>query len=197
MNSETRIVQSLTATAAHTDDVTEVHNLLHGGETIVWCNGGYHCVHKGEGNLGLEVEWRWRCGLVSVGSWSLAARKVVREVESVGEGHGGASLPEAAAAVRMCQGSLLGPGAERREAGVAARAGRPAGGLRPLWLADPGGCATWFRPPRKLGSGGVIDTRQGTNSRARVSSQGQDNSRISPSSDCSEIPWLVQRVCGG
>ena len=39
-------------------DVTQAHNLLHGGETVVWGDAGYQGVHKRKENLGLEVEWR-------------------------------------------------------------------------------------------------------------------------------------------
>ena len=38
--------------------MTEAHNLLHGGETQVWCDAGYQGVHKREENLGREVEWQ-------------------------------------------------------------------------------------------------------------------------------------------
>ena len=55
---ETGIVHSMTATAANVHDVTEGHNLLHGGETVVWGDAGYQGVHKREENLGLEVDWR-------------------------------------------------------------------------------------------------------------------------------------------
>ena len=58
VDSETGIVHSMTATAANAHDVTEAHNLLHGGETVVWGDAGYQGVHKREENLGLEVEWR-------------------------------------------------------------------------------------------------------------------------------------------
>ena len=58
VDSETGIVHSMSATAANAHDVTEAHNLLHGGETVVWGDAGYQGVHKREENLGLEVEWR-------------------------------------------------------------------------------------------------------------------------------------------
>ena len=54
----TGIVHSMTITGANAHDVTEAHNLLHGGETVVWGDAGYQGVHKREENLGLEVEWR-------------------------------------------------------------------------------------------------------------------------------------------
>ena len=58
VDSETGIVHSMTATPANVHDVSEAHNLLHGGETVVWGDAGYQGVHKREENLGLEVEWR-------------------------------------------------------------------------------------------------------------------------------------------
>ncbi len=58
VDAETGIVHSMSATAANAHDITETHNLLHGGETVVWGDAGYQGVHKREENLGLEVEWR-------------------------------------------------------------------------------------------------------------------------------------------
>ena len=58
VHSETGIVHSMSATAANAHDVTEAHNLLHGGETTVWGDAGYQGVGKSEENQGLEVEWR-------------------------------------------------------------------------------------------------------------------------------------------
>ena len=58
VDSETGLVHSLSTTAANAHDVTEVHNLLHGGETVVWCDAGYQGVHKRSENLGLEIDWQ-------------------------------------------------------------------------------------------------------------------------------------------
>ena len=55
---KTGIVLSMTATGANVHDVTETHNLLDGGETVVWGNAGYQGVHKRAENLGMEVDWR-------------------------------------------------------------------------------------------------------------------------------------------
>ena len=41
-----------------TNKLTWTHNLLHGGETVVWGNAGYQGVGKRAENLGLGVEWR-------------------------------------------------------------------------------------------------------------------------------------------
>ena len=60
MDADTGIVHSMSATAANVHDVTQAHNLLHGGETVVWGDAGYpgyQGVHKREENLGLSVEW--------------------------------------------------------------------------------------------------------------------------------------------
>ena len=58
VDADTGIVHSMSTTGANVHDVTETHNLLHGGETVVWGDAGYQGVHKREENLGLEVEWR-------------------------------------------------------------------------------------------------------------------------------------------
>ena len=58
VDSETGVVHSLSTTAANAHDVTEAHNLLHGGETMVWCDAGYQGVHKRGENLGLEIDWQ-------------------------------------------------------------------------------------------------------------------------------------------
>ena len=58
VDADTGLVHSMSATAANVHDVTEAHNLLHGGETMVWCGAGYQGVHKREENLGLKVDWQ-------------------------------------------------------------------------------------------------------------------------------------------
>ena len=58
VDSETGIVHSMTTTAANAHDVTEAHNLLHEGETVVWGDAGYQGVHKREETQGLHVEWQ-------------------------------------------------------------------------------------------------------------------------------------------
>ena len=58
VDSETGIVHSMTTTAANAHDITEAHNLLHGGETVVWGDAGYQGVGKREETQGLEVEWQ-------------------------------------------------------------------------------------------------------------------------------------------
>ena len=75
VDSETGIVHSMTATPANVHDVTEAHNLLHGGETVVWgdaaCQGG----HRRKENLGLGVEWLVAMLPGKRGSWSLGVRR--------------------------------------------------------------------------------------------------------------------------
>ena len=58
VDSETGIVHSMSTTAANAHDVTEAHNLLHGGETVVWGDAGYQGIHKREATQGLDVEWQ-------------------------------------------------------------------------------------------------------------------------------------------
>ena len=58
VDADTGLVHSVSATAANAHDVTEAHNLLHGGETVVWCDAGYQGVHKREENLGRQVDWQ-------------------------------------------------------------------------------------------------------------------------------------------
>ena len=52
VDSETGIVHSMSTTAANSHDITEVHNLLHGSETVVWGDAGYQGVHKREETQG-------------------------------------------------------------------------------------------------------------------------------------------------
>ena len=50
VDSDTGLAHSMSATAAH--------NLLHGGETMVWCDAGYQAVHQREENWELKVDWQ-------------------------------------------------------------------------------------------------------------------------------------------
>ena len=58
VDADTGVVHSMTTVAANVHDVTEAHNLLHGGETVVWGDAGYPGVHKREENLGREIDWQ-------------------------------------------------------------------------------------------------------------------------------------------
>ena len=58
VDSATGIVHSMTTTAANAHDIREAHNLLHGGETVVWGDAGYQGVGKREETQGLVVEWQ-------------------------------------------------------------------------------------------------------------------------------------------
>ena len=58
VDSETGLVHSMSTTAANVHDVTEAHNLLQGGERVVWCDAGYHGLHKRLENLGREIDWQ-------------------------------------------------------------------------------------------------------------------------------------------
>ena len=46
VDADTGLVHSMSTTAANAHDVTEAHDLLHGGEKVVWCDAGYQGVHK-------------------------------------------------------------------------------------------------------------------------------------------------------
>ena len=58
VDADTGLVHSVRTTAANAHDVTEAHKLLHGRETVVWCDTGYQGVHKREDNLGREIDWQ-------------------------------------------------------------------------------------------------------------------------------------------
>ena len=58
VDADTGLVHSLSTTAANVHDVTEAHNLLHGGERVVRCDAGYQGVHKRSDNLGREIDWQ-------------------------------------------------------------------------------------------------------------------------------------------
>ena len=58
VDADTGLVHSMSATGANVHDVTEAHNLLHGGERMVWCDAGYQGVHKREENRELKVDWQ-------------------------------------------------------------------------------------------------------------------------------------------
>ena len=103
----------MTATPANAHDVTETHNLLHGGETVVWGDAGYQGVHKREENRGLEVEWRVAMRPGRRRQLDPESPEAVgREGEGVGEGEGRAPVPEGEAAVRILEGALSGAGEE-------------------------------------------------------------------------------------
>ena len=58
VDSETGIVHSVSTTPANAHDVTEAHNLLHGGERVVWGEAGYQGIHRREETQWLDVEWQ-------------------------------------------------------------------------------------------------------------------------------------------
>ena len=62
VDSDTGLVHSVSTTAANAHDVTEAHILLHGGETVMWCDAGYQGVHKREENPGRQVDWQVAMG---------------------------------------------------------------------------------------------------------------------------------------
>ena len=52
VDSDTGLAHGMTMTASNVHDVTEAHNLMHGGETVVWGNAGHQGVHRREENWG-------------------------------------------------------------------------------------------------------------------------------------------------
>ncbi len=73
VDSETGIVHSMSATAANVHDVTETHNLLHGGETVVWGDAGYQGVGRERRTWGWGWNGGWQCVRGAGESWSLGA----------------------------------------------------------------------------------------------------------------------------
>ena len=80
VDADSGIVHSMSATAANAHDVTETHNLLHGGETVVWGDAVYQGVQPGIRGVttGRRIwGWRWnggwRCVRGVAGRWSLGA----------------------------------------------------------------------------------------------------------------------------
>ena len=135
VDSATGIVHSMTTTAANAHDITEAHNLLHGGETVVWGDAGYQGVHKREETQGLEVEWQvaMRPGKrrkLDPDSEEALAEKAKASVRAkslpptaIG---GGTSLPEGEASVRLRESPLPRVDEEHATAGAAVWAGQPA-----------------------------------------------------------------------
>ena len=61
MDADTGIVRSMSTTAANAHDVTEAHNLLHGGETQVWAMPDTRGSTSGRRTWGGRWNGRWRC----------------------------------------------------------------------------------------------------------------------------------------
>ena len=75
VDSETGIVHSMSATGANVDDVTEAHNLLHGGETVVWGDAGYQGRESGRRTSSCRWNGRRRWVPGAAGSRSLGAMR--------------------------------------------------------------------------------------------------------------------------
>ena len=119
-------MHSMSATASNVHDVTEAHNLLHGGEKVVWCDAGYQGVHKRAENLGCQVDWRvgMRPGKrrkLEPGSEEAVAEKEKASVK----GQGGASLSEGEADIRLWESALPGIGEEHAATGIVAGVWQP------------------------------------------------------------------------
>ena len=126
VDADTGLVHSMSTTAANVHDITEAHNLLHGGETMVWCDAGYQGVHKRTENLGREVDWQvaMRPGKRR-DTGDRESGVLGGEGEGVGKGQGGASLPEGEADIRLWESALPGIGEEHAATGIVAGAGQP------------------------------------------------------------------------
>ena len=134
VDADTGLVHSMSATAANVHDVTEAHNLLHGGEKVVWCDAGYQGVHKRAENLGCQVDWRvaMRPGKrrkLEPGSEEAVAEKEKASVRAkslpptaIG---GGASLSEGEADIRLWESALPGIGEEHAATGIVAGVWQP------------------------------------------------------------------------
>lgn len=56
-DAESGLVHTLVTTPANTNDVTQAHALLHGGESVAFGDAGYQGVEKREENQGCPVRW--------------------------------------------------------------------------------------------------------------------------------------------
>ena len=134
VDADTGLVHSMSATGANVHDVTEAHNLLHGGERMVWCDAGYQGVHKREENRELKVDWQvaMRPGKrrkLEPGSDEAVAEKEKASVRAkslpptaIG---GGASLSEGEEDIRLWESALPWIGEEHAAAGIVAGAAPP------------------------------------------------------------------------
>ena len=73
VDADTGLVHSMSTTAANAHDVTEAHDLLHGGEKVVWCEPGIRECTSGRKTWGGR-DWQVG-GLGSGGNWSLGAMR--------------------------------------------------------------------------------------------------------------------------
>ena len=85
-----------------------------------------------------------------------------------GESQGGASLPEAEAAVRVLQGALPGAGKERRTSGAAVRARQPADDGGPAGELTWAECALRQSRPGPAARGKPPTALRGRNGRANI-----------------------------
>ena len=146
VDAQTGLVHSFSTTSANVHDVTEAHRLLHGGEQQVWGDAGYIGVQK---RARSAVEWQvaMRPGQrMETGTGQ--RRSIKREGQGVDKGQGGTPLPGREADIRLCQGTLPGPGQEHESVGAAAGTGQletdrgpwgqlTQGAVRPIDPTDP------------------------------------------------------------
>ena len=107
VDAQTGIVHSLSATPANEHDVTETHNLLHGGERQVWGDAGRCGLHRGTEAQGEPGAGRGLAGgheaREAEAPGVRRAGGVGRERKGAGTRQGGASLPGREADLRLCQ----------------------------------------------------------------------------------------------
>ena len=75
VDSATGIVHSMTTTAANAHDITEAHNLLHGGRRWYGATPGIRGFTSGRKLRGWRWSGRWPCVLASGGSWTPIVRR--------------------------------------------------------------------------------------------------------------------------
>ena len=163
VDSETGIVHSMSATAANAHDVTETHNLLHGGETVVRRGAGCQGVGKREENQGLEVEWRVAMRPRRRRKLDPGSEEALAETEKASVR---AKVEHAFLKLKRLFGygkvRYRGTGEERRALGAAVRAEKPAdGGGSTEGVVRPVAFPTGPEAPRSASK----EVRQGRNSR--------------------------------
>ena len=120
----TGLVHSFPTTPANVHDITQPHQLLHGGEKRVWGDAGYIGVAKRPEILELDQEVDWVVSMRrgqrrklppdGLENWGEKRKSSIRA-------KGGASLPQGQVAIRLRQGARSRSGQEQ------AAVGRPAG----------------------------------------------------------------------
>ena len=179
VDADTGLVHSMSATAANVHDVTESHYLLHGGETMVWCDAGYQGVHNRE----LKVDWRVamrpgkRRKLEPVSEEAVAEKEKAsvraKSLPPTAIG-GGASLSEGEADIRLWESALPGIGEEHAATGIVAG----------VWQPDDRGGSTGVLTRRPAGPNPSVGRLWTRYSPARGEIMGEDH-QVARTSDAS------------